>query len=380
MREQVDRLTKLATDLLDLSRLDAGRLHVEREPVDLGALARSLARSSAPSARAEPSSTRTASTASARSRDEQRVLQIGRILVENALRHTPAGTEIRLATAATGDGVELRVEDTGPGIPPDDQQQVFERFYRVDGAVAPRAAGLGLAIARELAELMGGEIELDSRPGSDRLHVETAEKPADRRGARAARPFERSRPPAVSRANEVGYAERRGYSERVREPRRSCSRRDRRRRARRRSPSLAASRTGWLDGGLDETVFVRGSGVAPRRPARCPWRGDRASRQHAKPLPGNGFDPAAIYAARSTGRGHDLRVLRRPTTAEQAAQGSGFVVSPEGYILTNAHVITTAGRAERASRSPPTSVYVEFRTATGSRRRSSAGTSSTTSA
>jgi two-component system OmpR family sensor kinase len=96
--------------------------------------------------------------------DEERVRQIGRILVENAILHTPPGTEIRLTTADTGEGAELRVEDTGPGIPPDDQQHVFERFYRVGGAVSS-GSGLGLAIARELAGVMGGEIELDSRAG-----------------------------------------------------------------------------------------------------------------------------------------------------------------------------------------------------------------------
>ena len=165
MRLQVERLTKLATDLLDLSRLDAGRLHVEMTPVDLGDIALSLAaefggvgrgREHALDADGEHGVLALA--------DEERVRQIGRILVENAILHTPAGTEIRLATAATDDGVELCVEDTGPGIPPDDQQHVFERFYRVGGAVSS-GSGLGLAIARELASVMGGEIVLDSRPG-----------------------------------------------------------------------------------------------------------------------------------------------------------------------------------------------------------------------
>lgn len=67
-------------------------------------------------------------------------------------------------TAETPDGAELRVEDTGPGVPADDQQQVFERFYRADGTITS-GSGLGLAIARELAGLMGGEIALDSQAG-----------------------------------------------------------------------------------------------------------------------------------------------------------------------------------------------------------------------
>jgi signal transduction histidine kinase len=165
MRLQIERLTKLATDLLDLSRLDAGRLHVEMAAVDLGEIAASLAAEFGGVGRGREHRLEADADAGALAlADEERVRQIGRILVENAILHTPAGTEIRLSTADTDDGVELRVEDTGPGIPPDDQQHVFERFYRAGSAVTS-GSGLGLAIARELAGVMGGEIELDSRAG-----------------------------------------------------------------------------------------------------------------------------------------------------------------------------------------------------------------------
>ncbi len=165
MREQIERLTKLATELLDLSRLDAGRMHVEREPVDLVEVAETLAAEFRAVARAgehilevEGSETATALA------DEERALQIGRILVENALVHTPAGTAVRLRTARRDDSVLLTVEDEGPGIPVEQAEQVFDRFYRVEGSVAS-GSGLGLAIARELAELMGGAIELSGMPG-----------------------------------------------------------------------------------------------------------------------------------------------------------------------------------------------------------------------
>ena len=165
MRLQVERLTKLATDLLDLSRLDAGRLHVELAPVDLGEIAASLAGEFGGVGRGHDHGLEAEGDVGAIAlADEERVRQIGRILVENAILHTPPGTEIRLTTAEREDGVELRVEDTGPGIPPGDQPHVFERFYRVGGAVTS-GSGLGLAIARELAGVMGGEIALDSRVG-----------------------------------------------------------------------------------------------------------------------------------------------------------------------------------------------------------------------
>ena len=165
MRLQIERLTRLATDLLDLSRLDAGRLHVEMVPVDLAEIAVSLAAEFGGVGRGRDHRLEANGDGGALAlADEERVRQIGRILVENAILHTPPGTEIRLTTADGDDGAELRVEDTGPGIPPDDQQHVFERFYRAGGGVTS-GSGLGLAIARELAGVMGGEIELESRPG-----------------------------------------------------------------------------------------------------------------------------------------------------------------------------------------------------------------------
>ena len=165
-REQVGRLTKLATDLLDLSRLDAGRVRLERRRLDLGAVARSISEEFEAVARANRHSIETAVEGSPRGvGDEQRTIQIGRILLENALLHTPPGTIVRVRAAQSNGRAVLAVEDEGPGIPPGQQEHVFERFYRVDGGVAS-GSGLGLAIARELAELMGGSIEVESRPGS----------------------------------------------------------------------------------------------------------------------------------------------------------------------------------------------------------------------
>jgi signal transduction histidine kinase len=180
MSEQVDRLAKLATELLDLSRVDAGRLQVAHGPVDLSDVAGTVVDEFA-----------ALSVAGGRSLeldasedvwvlgDEQRVLQIGRVLVENALVHTPARTRVRVRVRT---GV-LEVEDDGPGIPRQETDQVFERFYRGDG---PRASGsgLGLAIARELAVAMGGTLELESQAGSTlfslRLPIATDLRAPDR--------------------------------------------------------------------------------------------------------------------------------------------------------------------------------------------------------
>jgi signal transduction histidine kinase len=166
MQDQVHRLGKLATDLLDLSRLDAGRLRIELEPVmlaetaggladEFAALALASERTIAVSVAGEPV------TAAA---DEERVFQIGRVLVENALRHTPPGTPIEIRVARRGERAVLEVIDEGPGIPPEHAPHVFERFYRIEGTHAS-GSGLGLAIARELAEAMDGEVDVVSRPG-----------------------------------------------------------------------------------------------------------------------------------------------------------------------------------------------------------------------
>jgi len=163
MHEQVERLTKLAADLLDLTRLDAGRLRVDNEPIELSILAESLASEFAAVARASDHPLTVEGGRAAALGDEDRVRQIGRILLENALVHTPPGTAIRLRVGSENGQARFEIEDDAGAIPPAHAGQLFERFYRLDGTRAS-GSGLGLAIARELAELMGGRIELRSEP------------------------------------------------------------------------------------------------------------------------------------------------------------------------------------------------------------------------
>ncbi len=162
MREQVVRLTKLATDLLDLSRLDAGRLTVVSEPVELMELAEEVLAEFG--GRSFGRRIESALEPAAAYGDAERVLQIGRILLDNALVHTRSGAIVRVSTSVDGGRATLTVANDGPEIPRDAQQQIFERFYRLAGTKAS-GSGLGLAIARELAEVMGGRIELDSQNG-----------------------------------------------------------------------------------------------------------------------------------------------------------------------------------------------------------------------
>ena len=135
MREQVDRLTKLASDLLDLTRLDSGRLTVDREPVDLASLAEEVAEEFRPVAQGTEHSLEVESSEPVSAdADELRVLQIGRILVENALLHTSPGTAVRLRAELRDGRAVLEVEDDGAEIPAERRDQLFERFYRLEGA------------------------------------------------------------------------------------------------------------------------------------------------------------------------------------------------------------------------------------------------------
>ena len=181
MREQVDRLQRLAEDLLDLTRLDAGRLRVDHVQVDLAEVASNLRDEFRAVAQASGHSLEALASDARALGDEERILRIGRALVENALRHTPPGTPVRVRSAAAAFGtVTLTVEDEGPGIPDEHARHVFDRFYRVDGAHAS-GSGLGLAIARELAEAMGGSLEFHSGPGRTAftLRLPAAAEPAE---------------------------------------------------------------------------------------------------------------------------------------------------------------------------------------------------------
>jgi two-component system OmpR family sensor kinase len=166
MREQVDRLGKLATDLLELSKLDAGALELRETPVDLGHLSRQVADEFAPAATREGARVEVIDPDGAIARgDPDRIGQILRILIDNALTHTPEGTPIKVITQIDQRGTaEVVVQDDGPGIDPWAASRVFDRFYTGDSV---GGTGLGLAIARELASRMRGSLVLaESRRGT----------------------------------------------------------------------------------------------------------------------------------------------------------------------------------------------------------------------
>jgi signal transduction histidine kinase len=165
VREQVERLGKLATDLLDLSRLEAGSLEIHREETDLGELTRAVSAEFAPALDKHDSKleVRLGAERIEAVCDPERVAQVLRILIDNALTHTPSGTGVVVSAARDNGAVRLAVSDDGPGISDAAAERVFEPFFTSDDA---QGSGLGLAIARELAERMDGSLDID--PGKGR--------------------------------------------------------------------------------------------------------------------------------------------------------------------------------------------------------------------
>jgi signal transduction histidine kinase len=165
MHAQIKRMTKLATDLLDLSKIDTESLAIQPRQVDLTGLTRSIGREFEPQAQLHESTISITGgddgDAVEAICDPDRVAQIMRILIDNALSHTPTGTAVRIDLASDSAGVTIEVADNGPGIPEAEVGRVFDRFHTGDKA---GGTGLGLAIARDLAVAMKGSLNLTTGP------------------------------------------------------------------------------------------------------------------------------------------------------------------------------------------------------------------------
>ena len=160
-------LLRLINDILELSKIEAGHIALAVENVSIGdafaevlSVLRPLAelKSQTISHHAEPDLAVRA--------DRTRFKQILLNLLGNAIKFTPAGGHVELSAGRTNDEVRIAVQDTGPGIPPEEQQRIFEVFYQLrKSGEAAEGMGLGLAITRRLLELQGSRLALDSQPG-----------------------------------------------------------------------------------------------------------------------------------------------------------------------------------------------------------------------
>jgi two-component system sensor histidine kinase VicK len=168
MKEQVDRLTDLSLSLLDLSQMDSGEVQLHPASVDLAEIVgsvlsefqRRLADKEV-TATVEPPDGATVAWC-----DEQRLTQVLRALLDNAVKFSPRGGRITIALGTNDDRASLAVSDQGPGIPQGEIDRVFDRFYRGSKSETKSGTGLGLSIARELVLLMGGTIDAARTNGS----------------------------------------------------------------------------------------------------------------------------------------------------------------------------------------------------------------------
>jgi signal transduction histidine kinase len=170
MLQQSERLSRLVEQLLDLSRLESGDVPLELEPVDLAPLIQRVVaevESSRPGNALQIKSAVTANLPPVTA-DRERIHQVLFNLLDNACRFTPAGGAVTVGAVRDNGTCEVRVADTGPGIPEEQLGLVFERFYRVDPSRSrdDGGTGIGLAIARSVVEAHGGRIWAESRQGT----------------------------------------------------------------------------------------------------------------------------------------------------------------------------------------------------------------------
>jgi signal transduction histidine kinase len=160
---EVDHMAALVDDLLLLSRLDAGRLQLESQSIPLSTLVAEIERTFGRVAEnSGVTLTHQVDEGLAVRGDPTRFRQVLLILLDNALRHTPSGGEVTIRARGSTSRVQIEVQDSGPGIAPEDLPHVFERFYRSNHRGVDAGSGLGLAIARGLIGAQGGSISLEN--------------------------------------------------------------------------------------------------------------------------------------------------------------------------------------------------------------------------
>ena len=174
---ETDRMRRLVEGLLDLARLDAGLRALNRAPLDLPLVLTTVVEKFSLRARTQGINLvkDLSPVLPSMVGDADRLAQVFTNLLDNALKHTPAGGTVTLAAALVPTGVEITVKDTGDGIPPEDLSRIFERFYQVDKSRArpgtpptpgkPGGVGLGLAITKEIVEAHGGSLTVESVVG-----------------------------------------------------------------------------------------------------------------------------------------------------------------------------------------------------------------------
>ncbi|MFQ5658108.1 MAG: sensor histidine kinase, partial [Candidatus Methylomirabilales bacterium] len=166
--EEIDRIAHLVEGLLVLARADAGVLRMDRRPLDLAHLVEEVYGQAKVLADGQSISLRLGSLEPTSIQgDHERLRRLLLNLVDNGIKYTPPGGHVTLSLYRDGGWASLKVSDTGIGLGPDQQQRIFQRFYRAaeSRSRSEGGAGLGLCIAQSIAEAHNGRIQVDSVPG-----------------------------------------------------------------------------------------------------------------------------------------------------------------------------------------------------------------------
>jgi len=165
-RQDTERLQQIVDDLLDLSRIQSGRIELNQRAVDAASLVRDATRAFETAAATKGVDLRLEIQPSLGDviADPERIALAFANLIGNAIKYTPSGGRVTVSAQSHEHAVRFAVRDTGPGVPPEHRQAIFERFFRMPGATEP-GAGLGLYIAKEIVDAHGGHIGVDGQTG-----------------------------------------------------------------------------------------------------------------------------------------------------------------------------------------------------------------------
>jgi two-component system sensor histidine kinase KdpD len=164
--EEADRLSVLVTEAIQMARIEAGRVHLERESYPLHELVESALDKLRPMVRERSIDVKLAPDLPAIWVDRELIEIALRQLIDNALKYSPRDSPVSVAAESNEGRVIVSVTDRGPGIPEEEQSRIFEKFYRAEASRHQiPGAGLGLVIAREIIQVHGGEIWVESQPG-----------------------------------------------------------------------------------------------------------------------------------------------------------------------------------------------------------------------
>ena len=165
--EETDRVLVMLNTLMDISEAESGAMPLQREPVRLADvvsrsldLYREVAEAKGVTLVAHPTNGASVSG------DRVRLEQVAANLVDNAVKYTPRGGQVTVDVLRNGSRAQLRVHDTGPGIPPDELPRIWDRLFRGDRSRAERGLGLGLSLVKAIVEAHGGTVSVDSQPNA----------------------------------------------------------------------------------------------------------------------------------------------------------------------------------------------------------------------